>query len=327
MEAKESITLEGPKPVEFGMDRIDTNIDLELLAALADGRLSGDERDRALKMLASSDDALEIFANTVREQPHGGAVVVPITTARRWRQWKVIVPIAAAAAIAFLAVPKLLGPGGRVVPANQYATQLASDPRFAGALRGGWEERGWAVNRGGGVTTGTAAVGSDVESRLAFRLGVRTVDLMVALRGADSVLAARLIGEIMETLKSVELSQAIVARYAELKAQLPSDSPAHLIARASDVEQQLRDLLRSPSFLLGQWAGAADIAAQAGEASFFNSSLGTRFVKSAIPADQLTTIDGDALREIDSRLSQGGDKAVFDDVHAILQKFIRRRGS
>ena len=50
------------------MDPIDTNLDLELLAALADGRLSGEERARAVRMLADSDEALELFAKRLREQ-------------------------------------------------------------------------------------------------------------------------------------------------------------------------------------------------------------------------------------------------------------------
>ena len=305
----------------------DTNLDLELLAALADGRLSGEERNRAVKMLASSDDALEIFANTVRDLPNSAGVVGSISAARRRTLWTVFVPLAAAAAIAFVTLPRLLAPGGRVVPANQYAVQLASAPRFGDALRAGWDEHGWPVNRGGGGSGGTAAVGSEVESKLAFRLGVRTVDLVVALRVSDTALAGRLNGEIMETLKSVDLAQAVSAHYAELGAHLATDSPARSIERASDIERQLRELLRSPSFLLGQWAGAADLAAQAHEASFFSSSYGMRFIKSAIPADRLTTDDAEAIRRIDARLADGHDERAFDDVHALLLQFIRHRGS
>ena len=68
------------------MDSIDASVDLELLAAFIDGRLSGEERARAVKMLADSDEALEVFASALREQraPSPAVVkVVPITTARR----------------------------------------------------------------------------------------------------------------------------------------------------------------------------------------------------------------------------------------------------
>ena len=307
------------------MDQADRNLDLELLAALADGRLSGAERDRAVKMLASSDDALEIFANTVREQPRETADVIPIAKAhgRSWGWAKIAAPLAAAAAIAFALLPRLMGPGGLVVPATM---QLASAPGFNDVARGGWDQHGWAVNRGVG-SSGTAAVGSEVESRLAFRLGVRTVDVVVAMRVSDTALASRLASEIAETLKSVDLAQAVAARYGDLSKRISKDPPNVSIDRATEIEHQLSDLLRSPSFVLGQWAEAADLAAQAHAASFFTSNEGMRFIKKAIPADQLQTDDAEAIRRVDARLTQSHDDGAFADIHAVLQQLIQRRGS
>src|SRR5437763_11641834 len=105
------------------MDPINTNLDLELLAALADGRLSGEERARAVRMLADSDEALELFANTVRDLRVPDVKVVSITSARRWRQWKIALPIAAAAAIAVVMVPRLVGPSKQAGLANEYAME------------------------------------------------------------------------------------------------------------------------------------------------------------------------------------------------------------
>ncbi len=137
------------EPVELGMDSTHSDADLELIAALLDGRLSGEERARAVKLLADSDEALELFANTLRDQPAVPDVkVVPITTARRWRQWRVIVPIAAAAMLAIVVVPKLTGRGAQADLANAYATQLTRDPGFAGGLRAGWDHSVWAASRG-----------------------------------------------------------------------------------------------------------------------------------------------------------------------------------
>ena len=42
--------------------------DLELIAALLDGRLQGQERARAIRLLADSEPALETFANALRSQ-------------------------------------------------------------------------------------------------------------------------------------------------------------------------------------------------------------------------------------------------------------------
>lgn len=314
------------------MDSIDASVDLELLAAFIDGRLSGEERARAVKMLADSDEALELFASALREQraPSPAVVkVVPITTARRWRQWKVMVPVAAAAVLAIVMVPRLMGPGGQPGLANEYAMELARDPRFAGGLRAGWEERGWSVTRGGGLTReapGTPRAGSATESKLAFRLGVESVDLRIALGRGDTALAGRLTSEVLETLNAVGFSDLVRARYTELKSGLAADALPRSIERASDAEREMRDLLGSASFAFGQWVRAAELAAQTHAASFFESSYGTRFIRSTLPADSLAAEDTEALRSIDARMKAGSDDSTLDDVHAILQTVIRRRG-
>ena len=319
------------------MNSIDSNVDLELIAAFIDGRLSGEERTRAVKLLADSDEALELFASTLRQQQQDAAdvKVVPIATARswrqtarRWRQWKVMVPVAAAAVLAIL--PTLVGRGPQAVLASEYAMELTQDPHFAGGLRAGWEQRGWAVTRGGGSSReapGTQRAGSAAESRLAFRLGVRSVDLQIALRRGDTALADRLTGEIFETVKSVAFLDPVAASYAELRSRLATEGPARSIDRASGVEHELRDLLPSPSFAFGQWVGAAVLAAQTGDASFFESRAGMRFLRSTSPADSLTAEDTEALRSIDARVKQGLTDRALDEVHGVLQTVVQRRGS
>jgi hypothetical protein len=308
------------------MDSMDTNADLELLAALIDGRLSGEERARAVKLLADSDEALELFANAMRDQRAQAPKVVPISTARRWLQWKVMAPIAAAAALAAVAVPRLLGPGVNGVLATQLAMELTRDPGFAGALHEGWEQRGWTVTRGV-RETGTARTGSPMESKLAFRLGVRSVDLQIALQRADTALAGRLTSEILETLGAVGFSDVVLTSYTTLKSRLATQPLSRSIESASRAESELRDLLASPSFEFGEWAGAADLAAQAHDASFFESSHGTRYIRSTLLTEHLAADDAEVLRSIDARLGQGPSDRVLDEVHGILQTVIRTHGS
>jgi hypothetical protein len=305
---------------------IDRNVDLELLAAFIDGRLSGEERARAVKMLADSDEALELFASTLRERQTSDVKVVPIESARRWRQWKVVLPVAAAAAIAVVMVPRMSGPGKSGALGNRYAMELTQDARFAGALRDGWEVRVWSVNRGARETPVTSRAGSAAESKLAFRLGARSVDLQVALLRRDTALASRLTSEILETLGGVLYSDPVAANYTELKSRLSTDPVARSIERASGAERALSDLLGSPSFAFGQWVDAANLAAQAHDRTFFASSHGTRFIRSTMPAGSLVTEDTTALRSIDTRISQATDDRALDDVHAELQKVIKRRG-
>ena len=311
------------------MDPIDTNLDLELLAALADDRLKGEERARAIKMVASSDEALELYANTIRELRGSEAKVIPISTARRWNNWKVMVPVAAAAALAIVMVPRMTGTGKQSGLAAQYAMELAQNPRFAGALHEGWEQRGWAVTRGGGERpqAGAPAAGVAVESPLAFRLGVRSIDLQIALQRSDTALAGRLTGEMLETLRAIGFSELVSASYTELRTRLASDPLARSRERALAAEGELKQLLGSPSFAFGQWVGAADLAAQSHDVSFLRSAHGTQFIRSNMPAGSLTGEDSAALGSIDIRVSQGTDDRALDDVHATLQTVIRRRGS
>jgi hypothetical protein len=311
------------------MNSIDDTDDLELLAAFIDGRLSDAERARALALLAKSDDALEIFGDTLRAQHSPALTVVPISRAHRWRQWRVIVPVAAAAALAFLVVPKLIGPGAHGGYANELAMELAHDPRFAGALGEGWDERGWTVTRGAPMRDAASMprAGSSTEDRLAFRLGARSLDLQVALQRGDTALGARFTNEIVETLGAFGFQELVSARYTDLKARLAADAPARSVERALAAERELRDLVKSPLYVYGQWAGAAELAARTHDAAFFTSSHGTRFLRSSVPASILTAEDADALQFIDARVSRGLDERALDDVHARLQSIIRRRGS
>lgn len=310
------------------MDSVDSNVDLELMAAFIEGRLSGEERARAVKLLAESDDALELFANALRQQQETADVkVVPISTARRWRTWRTLVPLAAAAVLAIVMVPRLAGRRTPAVFANQYAMELSQDPHFAG-LRDGWEHRTWSVTRGvPSGAPGTRPTGSAAESKLAFRLGARSVDLQVALRRGDTALADGLTGEVVQTLSGVAFSESVQAHYSELKSRVATDTPARLIDRASDVEHELRDLLGSPpSFSFGQWVAAAELAARAHDASFFESTYGIRFIQSASPAGSLGSDDVEALRSIETRMKEGTNEDTLDEVDEVLQTIIRRRG-
>jgi hypothetical protein len=309
------------------MDPIDSNVDLELIAALIDGRLSGEDRARAVKLLAESDDALEIFANTLRQKQETPDVkVVPITTAPRWRQWKVMVPVAAAAVLAIL--PTLISRGPQAVLASEYAMALAQDPHFASGLRSDWDQRPWTVTRGAETSLGATdarPVGSPAESKLAFRLGVRSLDLQVALRRGDTALARRLTNEVLGNLNAVELAESVAAKYTEVRSRLATDGVARSIEQASEAEGELRELLRSPSFAYGQWVGAAELAAQTHDAAFFQSSRGTRFVRSTIPGGGLAAEDTEALRSIDGLTTRGLTDQALDEIDGVLQKIIRRR--
>lgn len=313
------------------MDSVDSNVDLELIAAFIDGRVSDEDRARVVKLLADSDEALELYAHAFRERQAALDVkVLPLARPHRRWQWKVIVPVAAAAALAIVMVPRLTGRHSQPLSAREYAMELGRDARFADGLREGWQERGWSVTRGAGASpeaNSTRQAGTPQESRLAFRLGARSVDLDVAIQRQDTALANLLTGEILETLGSVAYSEPVVTTYRELRSRLAIDTRARLIERASGAEGDMRDLLNSPSFAFGQWAAAAELAARTHDASFFESGHGTDFIRATARAGALVGDDSAALRSIDdTRMRHGLDDRALDAVHEVLKATIRRRG-
>jgi hypothetical protein len=315
-----------PDPVASEMHSTESNVDLELIAALIDGRAAGEDRARAMKLLADSDEALELFALALRQrQSMPDFRVSPIVTRRRWRQWKVVVPIAAAAGLAIALVPMLRNRGASPSLAREYAMELGRDSRVVGGLRAGWEHRQWVENRGVGPNregSGARQPG-DAQTGLAFRMGVRSVDLQLALQLGDTALAGRLIDEIVETLNSVALSATVAARYAALRSGLASDPRAKSVDRASDAERQLREHVASAPFAFGEWVGAAELAARTHDASFFEAARGARFIQSI---DGLSADDREAIRSVDARLKQGPTDRALDDVDVMLQRIIQRTG-
>src|SRR5215467_8021220 len=159
------------------MDSIDKYDDSELLAALLDGKLSGAERARAIKLLADSDEALELFASAARDERLAAQTprtpVIPIRA-----RWKIAVPVAAAAAITLAVLPRLVGVGGGGARASEFASALTtsrgSNANRLVSLTPGWDSR-WSENRGIARAVGAAPPGSSADSKRAFRLGVRTV--------------------------------------------------------------------------------------------------------------------------------------------------------
>src|SRR5262249_10105322 len=87
--------------------------DPDLVAAFIDGRLSGAERDRVVRLLAESEAAFEIYADAVRARGdlHADGIV-PLPDPRpeprpRPQWWMVGAPIAAAAALVIAVLPPI----------------------------------------------------------------------------------------------------------------------------------------------------------------------------------------------------------------------------
>jgi hypothetical protein len=275
-----------------------SELDLELIAAYLDGQLTGEERARAVKLLAESDEALEIFAEAARIQQD----LNPPARTSAWfgrRTWTVAVPLAAAAVLAIVALPLARSPSAAPESdARVFVAALETRQEFGARLGAGWERPAWSVTRGDasqrdslGAPTGRVVA----PPVLAFRLGVASTYLQVALSRADRPAAQRVTDSLIELMDGMNYADMVTANYRELRSRLATDSLAELRERASRAERELNGLLRSPRFSLGEWAGAALLAARTGDRGFFVSNTSRRIIESAIASGDLSPADARAL--------------------------------
>ena len=299
-------------------------IDLDLLAALLDGRLSGAERERALRLLSRSQAALEIYADAVRVQADPTVrQVTPLAAAPRPRPWKwsVAVPVAAAAALALAVVPRMFTDDdlALMVASADVAAPLTSRADFRAVLGEGWDQRTWSVTRGGGPAPHPDTV-------MAFRFGVRALDLRIAVELGDLTLADRLTGEMLAWLESEDFMEQAAAGYRRFREQLANGSATEgLIDEASRLEAGLDAGLNPFWFGFGKWVGGGELAARARAGAFFESPLTTRVLNDALESGRFAEEDLGTLRQIDG-LRQQSDSSRFETARGLFQALIRRHG-
>ena len=305
-------------------------VDLELIAAFIDGRLTGAERERAVTLLGNSEAAFEIYADALRARADLGEAkdegnVIPIDKARSRKAfaWRTIGSVAAAAVLMIAVLPSIRARRDRDLLAAstaEIALPLTQRKDLASALPPGWEERNWTVYRG--------AVGSSlVDSTTAFRLGVRATDLHVALASGDTERAGRIAGEVLELLQSLELADVPRADYVDMRSRLTSGQAAErVLASALGAERDLGDLLDSRWFDYGKWFAAGEIAARAQSASFFASPKTARFLDRSIERGNLASSDVELLRQVAELADQGVSAQDFDTIRQRFAELIRRHG-
>lgn len=302
-------------------------VDLELICAFIDGRLSGDDRQRALRMLAESESAFEVYSEALRARADlGGGDVVPIASrlSRRTRiPWRTIGSVAAAA-VALLAVfPVVQARRDRGVmdaTSAELVQPLMSSPAVRTLLASATDERGWSITRGGSDRL--------ADSTIAFRLGVRTVDVQIALAQGDTLRADRMAREILESLNAVQASDFVKAEYSTLRAGVArGDASDRLVASASNAEEELDKLLQSFWFDFGRWVGTGELAARTRSEAFFADRRTTRFLESAAErSGELSESDAAVLLQIRMLASQGLTGEEFATIRQHFLALIRRHG-
>lgn len=242
--------------------------DLEDLAAYVDGRLAAPRRTLVEARLARDEEYYTVFLDTVRFQEEEaepaereGTVVRP----SRWRRpGGILISVGAAAALA-----AALG-----VWRTETDWTAHLDPAAIVATGEGWDSPGWPVYRGGEEESPALE-----ELRpIAFRLGVRTVDLRIALAGGDLEAAESHIGQLEGWCEAIGLFPSVV-RYEALDLESPDRD---LLKReVAEIEAELaRDLQDVPSYqrryATGQWAESARLAAAAGDQETLRRILRSR---------------------------------------------------
>jgi len=302
------------------MNKPESGIDLDLIAAFLDNRLAPAERQRALRVLAQSDAAFEVFADALRVQAGEAATnVVPIRQPSRWKKF---IPIAAAAVLLIAILPVLRSRQSPVSTPSATAIVAQLAPQTGGfRTAGGWEQRDWSVMRGGPSAL--------AESARDFRLGVRAVDLQLALSLDDKQVADRLAAEMAEWIGTIQLSQVVTSSYASLRADLTGGQPRErLMGDASAAESKLGELVDPFWFGFGKWSAGAELAARNHVGAFFQSNLTAGVIKNALAAgrDKLGDDDLTTLRQAAALARPGVADEEFDRVRDSLRALIKRHG-
>ena len=296
-------------------------IDHEMLAAFLDGTATPDERETVLRRVAGSRDAYAELreAAAIRgglrgemapaDAPEQGVFLVPETSApgaaplappastlaivpggarkRRFR-YAVRVVMLAAAGLAIVVVkqtPRPQADGIAIAQAIRVkgATGSGSLARTLGAE---WDDQQWTVTRGEARASGRPA-------SHAFRLGLRYAQLQVTLNSRDTAAMLRTRGVLQGLLQDTEASGPLSRQLDRLGSAGSTPDALNGATFASDV----RALVEQPTwFDLGVWTGAAQIAARAGDATFFAAAgreiaeLKRLLSEDVVPADEWRSV-------------------------------------
>jgi len=235
-----------------------TVTDLERIAALVEGRLAGAERDTVMASVEADEGLREVLADLVRFRAADAAAISPPHSASYRRPWRLVLPLAAAAAIAaVLLLPRRDG-WTRPLAVDRLTPAIGS-PTLS--LPTGWYEHAWDVPRGGGDS-------STYPGDASFRLGVRLQDLAAAVAAGHRADGAS-VGKGLEVLvarqpgmqpEAVEVAAAVrdfVSGAADATTLVPRLAAVDFrIAENRNVD--------STAFALGKWAAAGRLAAMAG---------------------------------------------------------------
>ncbi len=270
--------------------------DLETLAAFLDRRLTLSERQEFMGRLDREPELYEVFVDTVRyreSQMLGTAEVETISSGKT--SWVIPATVAALLAVAVLG-PQLTSRLGLPTGAG-LARGLVSENRLEGVLAPDWVEQGWRRTRG------LTNLHSEVDS--AFRVGVHSMDLEVALRTDRRDDATLLLRYMHGELDNIDLSDHLQLSYSDLLRQLEGgESFENALAGAAEIEEQAAELLDIEyGFAFGRWAEAGKLAAQSGNQKLLRSRVFGNMLSEIQRHEWTQEVDA-LLAEVESEISR-----------------------
>ncbi|MEM7351641.1 MAG: hypothetical protein AAF657_12670 [Acidobacteriota bacterium] len=276
---------------DSGLPSTPGEVDLEDIAALADGRLEGAERQRVIERLAEDEASYEIFQEVLRfqedeeqrteapevsavEEPDEREVVVPIdrgrkVSPRRW--WMPVVGVAAAAMLALVV-------GIEQVPMD--ARSLIETSIQAGTEVDELDSDWYSVAR-----TTYRGVGGSEDARLEFQAGLEIAGIHIALITKDIDQASTLAGRLAVLLRNEAwflppVGAEIQAGDIEARLVAGEISSEGALALTQNLEQTLEEnLFESPYFDYGRWVEAGRLAATSGEPEYFSGRVQRRLLR------------------------------------------------
>jgi hypothetical protein len=255
-------------------------IDPETLAAFLDGTLSASDRERLLRAAAQGgvayDQLIEAQALLYDGVARVEATRLPVAVtsdavsegrasngARWWTRgaaWK-LGAILAAASIAGILVQRAVGSPDASPTAGtvRHVMALAAGANPDSAFGAGWHQIDWSITRG-------ASQSSADDGVYAFRLGVRFVDLAVALSSNDTSTRRILSQTLVALASNAEIGSPVAGRIEALSAA--SGRPT--VAEVSSVGDDLRTLVNHPvAYDAAVWTESARAGARANQTEFF----------------------------------------------------------
>ena len=218
-------------------------IDPEVLAAYLEGRLSGREKDEVTELLAADPASYSVASDVLATLDDLGEGARPSAIPPRASSAETS-PLkwAVAAAIVFALVGASWVILARNTPLSPLDIASLVDPSDLRRFGPAWEEQGWSESRGAGRSS---------EQVRAYRLGVRLVDLEVALRSGDLEKAQVLAHRIRRLLESLEVAEPLLATYRDLLSEVDSGLAGRALVTSAEGAEMVGASVDSAYLRLG----------------------------------------------------------------------------